>query len=327
MRFFSLLALLFFALAGVGAAPTPPTTPFVGYLVATFSDLDPSIKFLLSKGDSAFKFSSSKKSIALVNNVGTGGARDPFLVSNPSRTKWWILATDLNIRAKGVTWQVATTHGSRNILVWESEDLVNWSKPRLVQAEVAAAGMAWAPSAVWDDDKQLFYVFWSTRLFDADDTQHRRRPTLNYIRYATTKDFVTLSEPKDYLKLPNTPLIDQEFVKTDQGWSRFLKDENVNKVFQETSTDLFGDWKRIPGYVTDLSPREGPASFKDNGDPNKIHLWLDDYTSYQAFETTNLQKGVWKPSKKPLVPHGLRHGSITPLTEEEYKRFKDAYPA
>lgn len=40
--------------------------------------------------------------------------------------------------------------GSLGIFVWESTDLVNWTDERLVSVEDDAAGMVWAPDAVWD---------------------------------------------------------------------------------------------------------------------------------------------------------------------------------
>ena len=43
--------------------------------------------------------------------------------------------------------------GSRGIFVWESTDLVNWVKERLVIVEDATAGMVWAPEAIWDPEK------------------------------------------------------------------------------------------------------------------------------------------------------------------------------
>lgn len=128
--------------------------------------------------------------------------------------------------------------------------------------------MAWAPSAVWDDDTSQFFVFWSSRHYAESDTEYTGNATLDRIRYATTTDSISFSAPQDYLALEDTPLIDQEFQYLGQQdhWARFLKNETVNQVYQETTTQgLFStEWTRVEGYVRPESPREGTAVFKDN---------------------------------------------------------------
>ena len=187
--------------------------------------------------------------------------------------------------------------------------------------ETSTAGMLWAPSAVYDDKTSQFYVFWSARHYSSSDTSHTGTATLDRIRYATTKDFITFSAPRTYLALSDTPLIDQEFqyLGTSGSFARFLKNETVNQVYQETTTGgLFGTWTRIPGYVRNESPREGPASFADNTTPGLYHLLLDDYTQYVPYQTSNIRSPSWTASSTSGFPTGLKHGSVTPLTQAEY---------
>lgn len=189
--------------------------------------------------------------------------------------------------------------------------------------------MVWAPSAVWDDATEQYYVFWASRLYDPSDTSHAGTAGLDRIRYATTRDFVTFSAPSDYLALASTPLIDQEFqyLGTPGAFVRFLKNETTNQVYQEKTTEgLFGSWTRIPGYVRNQSPLEGPASFADNLTPGLYHLLLDDYTQYVPFETSNILSPSWVASDNSGFPAGLKHGSVTPLTQNEYNRIANKYP-
>lgn len=188
--------------------------------------------------------------------------------------------------------------------------------------------MAWAPSAIWDDTTSQYYVFWSSRLYAASDTAHTGSASLDRIRYATTQDFTTFSAPQDYLALNDTPLIDQEFLSTGAGsFTRFLKNETVNQVYQETTTSgLFGTWDRVPGYVRPESPLEGPAAFADNERPGVYHVWLDDYTQYVPFETTDLLNPDWQAEGTEGFPIGLKHGSVTPLTRGEYDAVAAAFP-
>ncbi|THW62303.1 family 43 glycoside hydrolase [Aureobasidium pullulans] len=305
---------------------------YVGYLVSTFSDVTPAVQFHLSKGNDAGSYTFlNKGQPVLKSTVGTKGVRDVFLAHDSARTNYYMIATDLDINAAGFSWDAATRTGSRGIVVWSSKDLINWSASSLRAVESANAGMTWAPSAVWDDATSQFYVFWSSRLYADSDPKHTGVASLDRIRYTTTKDFVTFAPAKDYLALANTPLIDQEFQylgKTD-NFARFLKNETVNQVYVETTTGgLFGKWTRTPGYVRPESPREGPASFVDNVTPGLYHLLLDDYTQYVPYQSTDPAKsGAWTASNYPNFPKGLKHGSVTPLTQKEYNAVAAKYPA
>lgn len=190
--------------------------------------------------------------------------------------------------------------------------------------------MTWAPSAVWNDDEGQYYVFWASRHYASSDPDHTGVANLDRIRYATTSDFVTFSAPADYAALPDTPLIDQEFLYlgTPGSYARFLKNETVNQVYQETTTGgLFGTWSRIDGYVRSESPREGPAAFADIQDPSTHYLLLDDYTQYVPYTTSNILAPSWQATGASDFPTGLKHGSVTLLTEEEYEAISAKYPA
>ncbi|MBQ2802721.1 MAG: 1,4-beta-xylanase, partial [Lachnospiraceae bacterium] len=69
----------------------------------------------------------NKGEVMLRSKIKEAGARDPFLVRSPweEGSRYFLIATDLRIEA-GKGWQAAQYEGSRDILIWESEDLVNW---------------------------------------------------------------------------------------------------------------------------------------------------------------------------------------------------------
>lgn len=50
-------------------------------------------------------------------------------------------------------------------MIWDSPDLSHWSEPRLVDvaSKIPGAGMAWAPEAAWDPDREQWIVFWATK--------------------------------------------------------------------------------------------------------------------------------------------------------------------
>jgi|GEM_PF-5826040 len=45
---------------------------------------------------------------------------------------FFMIATDLRI-ASGKEWDAVQAAGSKSIIVWDSNDLVNWSEPRMIE--------------------------------------------------------------------------------------------------------------------------------------------------------------------------------------------------
>ncbi|KAK6194299.1 Proteasome subunit alpha type-4 [Pestalotiopsis sp. IQ-011] len=331
MRAFSLLSTAYVAASAAATPISERATAYVGYLVSTFTDATPQVQQYLSNGNDAYSFRFlNGGSPVLASTVGTQAVRDIFLATNTARSEYFLLATDLDINAAGFSWDAATRTGSRGIVVWSSADLVTWSASGLQIVEADTAGMVWAPSAVWDDATSQYYVFWSSRHYAASDAGHTGDATLDKIRYATTADFVTFSAPADYVAPSDTPLIDQEFqyLGAAGSYARFLKNETTLQVYEETTADgLFGTWTRVAGYVTTDSPREGPLSFEDNVTPGLYHLWLDNYTEYVPLKTTSIADGGYTAETVSGFPTGLKHGSVTPLTQDEYDRIAAAYPS
>lgn len=190
--------------------------------------------------------------------------------------------------------------------------------------------MLWAPSAVWDDTTSQYYVFWSSQLYSSTDQSHRGTASLKRIRYATTKDFVTFTTPRDYLAPAQNSIIDQEFLYLGQPghYARFYKDESAGShvMIEITSDGLFGTWTRL-GSVRGEGRREGPAAFADNTTPGKYYLFLDNYTQYLPFQTSNISAVPWAVADWPNFPPGLKHGSVTPLTRQEYDAVVAKYPS
>ncbi|MCF0127925.1 MAG: family 43 glycosylhydrolase, partial [Pseudobutyrivibrio sp.] len=92
------------------------------------------------------------------------GVRDPHIIRSNDGKKYWIIGTDLHAEgggAGGSGWNQLTA--SKNIVVWESDDLVNWSEPQIVYAGFETAGCVWAPEAIWDEATKDYLVYYSVR--------------------------------------------------------------------------------------------------------------------------------------------------------------------
>ena len=112
----------------------------------------------------------------LRSDIGEKGARDPFIIKSPDDSRYYILASDLSIYHRGnnlQAWYDCQEKGSRSIVVWESDDLISWGKPRLVEVAVPDAGCAWAPEAMYDPEKGEYIVYWASAV-GSDDYKYQR---------------------------------------------------------------------------------------------------------------------------------------------------------
>ncbi|RAH76574.1 arabinosidase [Aspergillus japonicus CBS 114.51] len=334
MHISSLFSATALVAAATGAVLPRQDASYYGYLLSTFTDADPRVFWYLSTAENPLAFTAlNGGSPVLESTVGTKAVRDVFLTANQEKSEYFVIATDLDINADGFSWDEATRRGSRGLTVWRSENLVDWSAPTLAIIEDETAGMAWAPSVVWNTTESQYYLFWSSRLYNTTDTNHTGTATLDRIRYTTTTDFVTFAPPADYLALDseNIPLIDQEFLAlgdTPGHYVRFLKDENVLHVYQETTTGgLFGEWTRAEGYIQDGVVYEGPAAFPDIQDATKFHLLLDNYVEYVPFESTDVATAEWVASDRTGFSTGLKHGNVVLVTKGQYDAIVARYGA
>jgi len=252
----------------------------------------------------------------LTSSVGDKGVRDPFILRSPEGDKFYMIATDLRI-ANGAGWGAAQTAGSKSIVVWESNDLVNWSKERLVKVARDDAGCTWAPEIVYDEKTGEYLVFWASRV--AADNFAKQR-----IYIAKTRDFYTFTEPVVYLERPSD-VIDATIIKHDGIYYRFTKDEvNKNIVVDKCDQLLGKEFERISAPVVESqSGVEGPAIFKFNGE-NKWCLLLDNYggIGYYPLISTDLASGVFTrlSTSEYSLPSSPRHGTVMPITQDEYNR-------
>ncbi|RSM81022.1 beta-xylosidase [Amycolatopsis sp. WAC 01375] len=272
---------------------------------------------------------------ALRSSLGELGVRDPFILRSPDGDKFYLLATDLKIH-NGRGWDAAQRTGSRSIMVWESTDLVTWSRQRSVEVSPPTAGNTWAPEAFWDAKRGTYVVYWASKLYAENDPAHTGT-SYNRMLYATTRDFVGFSKPKVWID-PGYSVIDSTVIQDKGTYYRFTKDERdptssspcSKYITAEKSTDLLDPsydfvaeciGKGDPG----LSRGEGPTGFKSNTE-NKWYLFIDEYggRGYVPFETTDLASGKWTMSPGAKLPASPRHGTVLPVTQAELDRLTAA---
>jgi sucrose-6-phosphate hydrolase SacC (GH32 family) len=271
--------------------------------------------------------------MVLRSTVGTMGVRDPAFVRSPDGSKYWIIATDLCIGC-GQTWSSSQTNGSRNLVVWESTDLVTWSQPRLLNVAdaIPGAGDAWAPEAIWDPASNDYVLYWATNAPLNGVTKHR-------IYYAHTSDFRSITTPQVYIDRPGTQgIIDTQIIEVPSGVGnyRYVRASGDGQITLEGSNSILGTWTNLgdlSGIGLPGSQVEGPMWMKFNG-TNKWALYLDQYATsggYMPVLTTDPSNPA-AYQKQASTSYNMggtkkRHGWVMNLTAAEESRVLARWPS
>jgi hypothetical protein len=253
----------------------------------------------------------------LISDVGTGGVRDPFIIRAESLGKFFIVGTDLLIQ-EAESWEEIQCRGSQSIVSWESNDLIEWSSPRLVKVAHETAGCVWAPEVIYDKKNENYVIFWASRLDFGND--------LHKIYYCLTKDFQTFSNPNLFLER-EMPVIDTTIVEEGGIFYRFSKDESLNKIIFEKAEELFGEYYEIQTNLAEISGVEGPAVFKLESEGTWC-LLLDAYIEkgkYIPFYSKDLNGEFVLQYDDFKMDVKAKHGSVIPITDTEYKALIKAY--
>ncbi|MEU0941190.1 glycoside hydrolase family 43 protein [Streptomyces canus] len=270
--------------------------------------------------------------MVLRSTVGTQGVRDPAFVRSPDGSKYWIIATDLCISC-GQTWDSSINNGSRNLVVWESTDLVTWSKPWLlnVAGAIPDGRNAWAPEAIWDPQTNSYVLYWATNVPLDGRTKHR-------IFYARTSDFRTITTPQSYIERPGAQeIIDTQIIEMPSGVGnyRYVRASGDGQITLEGSNSILGTWTKLgdlSGIGLTGSQVEGPMWMKFNG-TNKWALYLDQYATsggYMPVVTTDPSNpAAYQRQASGSYNMGgtkKRHGWIMNLTAAEESRVLARWP-
>ncbi len=301
---------------------------YAGYLLTYFKGEGvpdgEQIYFALSEGNDPLNWKQLNGGKPVITSeMGEKGLRDPFLIRSSKGGKFYLIATDLKINGDW-NWDRAQRQGSRSIMVWESVDLVNWSKQRMVEVAPKEAGNTWAPEAFYDDATDEFVVFWASKIY-AD--QSHTGNSYQKMMYSKTRDFNQFTEPQVYMDFGYS-IIDTTMIADKGKIYRFTKDERDpassspygKMVFQEAGSSLLDPgFRMIQEGVGGIKGVEGPTVFKSNTE-EKWYLFVDEFggRGYVPFETTDLESGKWILSSGYAFPRSPRHGTVLPITQTEY---------
>lgn len=306
------------------------------YMLGEGSSRGEQVYFGLSQGNDPLNYDAlNNGNPVLESNLGEKGVRDAYIIRSPEGDKFYLIATDLKIHGDG-NWGRASTYGSRYISIWESTDLVNWSKQRLGLVSSELAGNTWAPEIFYDHEAGEYMIFWASRMFETPDKTDNPDQR---IMYTKTRDFYNFTPAEEYFN-PGFSVIDTTIIEHNGKYYRFTKDErnrsgsapHGKRVFQDVGDSLFGEFTTIREGIGSetISQGEGPLIFKSNTE-DKWYLFIDNYggVGYVPFVSTDLDSGEWTavPQGEYRLTHQRpRHGTVLPITASEYERLATTVP-
>lgn len=262
---------------------------------------------------------------------GDKGVRDFTIIRCQETGKFYIMATDLSL-AYGLrnqyhnSWYEISVNGSKCFSIWESDDLVNWSEQRLVKIGDENFGCMWAPDLIYDKENKDYVLHWSSPHRDYQNG-------FKGIYYSRTKDFQTFTKPEVLYRKEDSGVIDSAIYEEDGMYYLFVKSEDhPAKNMLLISKQVTGPYTKIEAFdecMAELDPHvyEAPTAVRlENGN---WCLFLDYYgvrgagQGYVPFICENIAKGKFVRSDASFsFPYGFKHGTILPITMEEYERIK-----
>lgn len=256
----------------------------------------------------------------ITSHTDTTGLRDPYVLRSHDGDKYYMIATDLKVSQQG--WGQNQQYGSLKVEVWESTDMVNWTRTNAedgtdsgIVVNSSNQGMTWAPEAFWDDSLGSYVVFFSSRAY-TDDSRTTAKTgnkggAYNIVRYVTTRDFKTFTPAKDWQDTGYSR-IDSSVFKIGDYYYRMTKNEEggaagdyittgkstflerskcltAKTVSADPNADENTTWRLLD---QNFLPFEGPESIKLNkGDVNQndkgnAMVVMADSGGYQPFMTS-----------------------------------------
>lgn len=261
----------------------------------------------------------------LSSKKGTGGIRDPFIVYDEKKKKYFIIATDL-CTTKGGNWGDFSQKGSKCLFVWESDDLITFTKERLVKVGTDNAGCVWAPEAVFCKEENKWLVFFASNVKEKTDPEPKQR-----IYACLTDDFVNFSETFKYVEA-DTALIDTNIVFSNGFYYRFSKDETNKVITLERSEKLLNnEFEKInSNFLSSYAGLEGPEAYYIK-DLQKWCLIADRYREgkgYIPFICDNLSCGDFSFLPQEAYNMGKRkkrHGGVIEISKEHAQKLIEHY--
>ncbi len=266
--------------------------------------------------EDGLKFTALNNNEPVINSADiskTGGVRDPHILRCEDGKTFYMVVTDMT-SSKG--WD-----SNRGMVLLKSTDLINWTSATVqipeVFTEFADVDRVWAPQTIYDPEVGKYMVYFSMKRKGPGNSD------IIYYSYAN-KDFTALeTTPKQLFYHPEgKSCIDGDIIFYEGKYNLFFKTEgHGNGIKKAVADKLTGKWTMIDKYYQQTtSAVEGSGIFKLNNSKDWI-LMYDLYTSgrYEFCRSSDLENFTQIKDEVSMNFHP-RHGTVLPITSEEYKR-------
>lgn len=312
---------------------------YKGYLFAFFpSNEDENLYYAYS--DDGFNYTvlnNGQKVMASDTVAIKKGIRDPHILRGHDGKTFYMVATDMRC-AEG--WA-----SNRGIVLYKSTDLIHWQHstvhfPTRFPDGWSSVTRVWAPEVIWDENyenadgtKGRYLVYFS--LLTSDDG------TCNYDKvyycYAND-DFTDLMDYPQHFFDRGAPTIDADIIydETDRLYHMIYKNEGEGGIVHMTAERLTPEpgqpagsqWSAPTGSVQQTNVAvEGGGMFRLIGENTWVVMY-DCYGSgyYQFCTTTDWKTFTLKAQTATSGAFTPRHGTVMPITTQEYNNLIKAFP-
>ncbi|MEL1252383.1 alpha/beta hydrolase fold domain-containing protein [Flavobacterium sp. DGU38] len=224
-----------------------------------------------------------------------------------------------------MVWTVSWT--DKGIGYASSKDLIHWSKQEFipVMTHEEKTRNTWAPEITYDEKSKTYMIYWASTIDGKfPETKSEEEKGYNHrIYYTTTKDFKKFSKTR-LLYEPGFNVIDASIVKTNEGYTMYLKDETKVPVQKNlkvaTSKKLEGPYTKVSDPITGNYWAEGPTAIQIN---NEWIVYFDKYTQKKYGAVKQTSKGWEDISEQVSFPKGTRHGTVIKVSAAEINALKE----
>lgn len=259
--------------------------------------------------EDGYNFTPLNKNEAVITQTkGKKCVRDPYILKGKD-SSYYIVGTDMKCEEG---WE-----SNHALVTWKSSDLINWTDETIIDikdlgGEFANTTRAWAPQALWHEEKQTYMLYW------AHSTKEHNTAGMYY---AFTDDFKTITKPEKMYCRP-VQTIDGDIVYNENNGRYYLyfKYEEDQTIAFVTSDKPEGPYEDNPVTVS-VAPSgvEGSEMYRINGTDTFVMV-MDEYSKGRFFMQQTKDFENFLPVKKEdySMDFGPRHGSISSITDEEY---------
>ena len=298
-------------------------SPYSHYLFTFFpSNSDENIYYAVSSNGYDYTVVNKNKPVITANGITVmNGLRDPHILRGEDG-RFYMVATDMR---SALGWS-----SNRGMVLMRSDDLVNWQTStvhfptRYAGTYFANVTRVWAPETIYDPVAGKYLVYFSILTNDGVVPYDKV-----FYAYAN-EDFTDLEGEPIYFYDRGGATIDMDIVynENDSLYHAFYKNEGAGGICQVTATSLTApagqegsQWSAPSGTLQQTTEAvEGAGIFRLIDSDDWI-LMYDCYMNghYQFCSSPDLFQFTFRKNTATQGAFTPRHGTVIPITEEEYQ--------